>query len=223
MEKMNPAKFGNLEDWLSHVRDNVPTEEQPYALACGRTELFKRFYEVRKQTFPVEFAQELEQIEARRASERTGDLEELNRRIFANLTEFLFDQAQSMTPNDATVYSDPRQQVQRLLDYLAEKNPFFALWVAYKSEKGGEFVAEDWEEHLHEEVARECGDDLLFTWAMAELDTLLIYFRDRGLPLPKYFFERAWFLHYLREPERMVQTRVLLNTLTAEIGACTSA
>src|SRR5260370_41951730 len=99
---MNPAKFGNLEDWLSHVRDNVPTEEQPYALACGRTELFKRFYEVRKQTFPVEFAQELEQIEARRDPERTGDLEELNRRTLGKLAEFLFEQAQSINPNKAT-------------------------------------------------------------------------------------------------------------------------
>ncbi len=58
---------------------------------------------------------------------------------------------------------------------------------------------------------------------MADLDKLLLYFRDRNLPLPRYFFERAWFLHYLRGPERMLQTRALLNTLATETGECTCA
>jgi hypothetical protein len=65
--------------------------------------------------------------------------------------------------------------------------------------------------------------DIAFTLAMRELDQLLRYFRDRNLSLPKYMFERSWFLHLLHEPERMVQTRALLNTLTAEIEACASA
>ena len=74
-----------------------------------------------------------------------------------------------------------------------------------------------------EELGPEDEDDIAFTKAMADLDKLLLYFRDRNVPLPRYFFERAWFLHYLRGPERMLQTRALLNTLATETGECTSA
>jgi hypothetical protein len=224
MEKMTPDKFSNHDDWLLYVQDNVPAQERPYALACGRTELFKSFYEVRSQTFPLEFAQEFERTQALRDPERTSDLEELNGRIFANLTEDLFNQARGKAVEGDTVISpSARQQIQRLLDHLTEKNPYFALWVMYKRKVGGDSVSEDWEEYLHAEIEPESCDDLVFARGMAELDQLLLYFRSRDLSLPKYFFERAWFLHYLREPERMVQTRALLNTLTAEIGACTSA
>ena len=52
---------------------------------------------------------------------------------------------------------------------------------------------------------------------------LLTLFHDDNLPLPRLAFERIWFLHYLRGPERMAQTRAVLGTLMAELGACTSA
>lgn len=58
---------------------------------------------------------------------------------------------------------------------------------------------------------------------MVELDKLLNFFRDRDQALPRFTFERVWFLHYLHEPERMLQTRAVLTMLMAEIGACTSA
>ena len=52
---------------------------------------------------------------------------------------------------------------------------------------------------------------------------LLTLFHDDNLPLPRLAFERIWFLHYLRGPERMAQTCAVLGTLMAELGACTSA
>jgi hypothetical protein len=57
---------------------------------------------------------------------------------------------------------------------------------------------------------------------MVELERLLVWFHDQDIPLPRFFFERAWFLHLLREPERMTQTRALLSTLIAEIPPCMS-
>ena len=67
------------------------------------------------------------------------------------------------------------------------------------------------------------ADEVAFAHAMVELDKLLGIFRDRNLALPSLGFERIWFLHYLRGPERMAQTRAVLGMLTAELAPCTSA
>jgi len=223
MSNMLPSNFHNHEEWTSYVRDHVPVAERAYALACGRTELFKSFYEVRKRAFPVEFEQDQERIRALPEPKRTAGLESLNERIFATLTEFLFNETQPNTV-EATVIAPPppREQVQELLDHLTQKNPYFALWVVFKSGGAENSDTESWEDYLDRELGTEDGDEIAFTRAMAELDKLLLYFHDRDLPLPRYFFERAWFLHYLRGPERMLQTRALLNTLTTETGACKS-
>jgi len=221
MDNKTPSDFSSHDEWLSYVRENIPAAGQPYVLACGRTELFKRFYELRKQAFPIELALELERIQALRDPQRTSELEFLNQRIFASLTEFLFTQVQpKVVAADAAVPASPRKQVQELLDYLANKNPYFALWTGYKNGIEGDFDAAGWEDYLREELGPESQDDITFTRGMVELDKLLIYFRDRNLPLPRYFFERCWLLHYLRGPERMLQTRAVLDTLTAEIAAC---
>jgi hypothetical protein len=58
---------------------------------------------------------------------------------------------------------------------------------------------------------------------MVELDKLLALFHDGNRVLPGLAFERIWFLHSLRGPERMLQTRAVLGMLTAELAACTSA
>ena len=78
-------------------------------------------------------------------------------------------------------------------------------------------------DYLCKELGQECEDDIAFTHAMVDLDKSLLYLLNRNLPLPKYFFKRCWFLHHLRGPERMLQTRALLNTLTEETEACASA
>jgi len=224
MDKKTPSDFNNHDDWLSYVRDNVPVADRAYELACGRTELFKNFYGVRKQAFPVEFSMEVERIQLLHDPERTNELESLNERIFASLTELLFNQAQPrIIGAEAAVPASPREQVAELFDHLAKKNAYFALWLAYEEATGGNSNAEGWEEYLRREFGPDSKDDISFTRAMVQLGKLLRYFRDKNLPLPKYFFERTWFLHYLKEPERALQTRALLGTLAAEIEGCASA
>ncbi|HEY0308150.1 MAG TPA: hypothetical protein VGB94_08315 [Acidobacteriaceae bacterium] len=224
MDNKTPSSFSSHDEWLSYVRENIPAAGQPYALAYGRTELFKSFYELRKQAFPIEFTQELKSIHALHDPERTNRLESLNQRIFASLTAFLLTQAQpEVVTADAALPVSPREQVQELLDYLTSRNPYFALWTGYKNGIEGDFDAAGWEKHLCEKLGPESQDDIAFTRSMVELDKLLLYCRDRNLLLPRYFFERCWFLHCLRGRERMLQTRAVLDTLTAEIAACVSA
>jgi hypothetical protein len=216
--------FDNQEEWISYVRDCIPVVEREYVLACGRTELFKSFYEVRRQEFPAEYTQELRRIQTLSEPNRTDSLELLNERIFASLTELLFQEAQPKQVESAALAPvSPKEQVQELLDHLAKKNPYFALWVVYKRGLAKNSDTPEWEQYLWQELGPADGDAIAFTKAMADLDKLLLYFRDRNVPLPRYFFERAWFLHYLRGPEQMVQTQALLNTLATETGECTSA
>ena len=224
MNDKTPSDFSNHDQWLSYVREKIPAARQAYALACGRTDLFRSFYEVRRQTFPTQFTEELQRIRELGEPERTDNLELLNRRIFASLTTFLscVTQSESVEADENTPESS-RDEIQRLLDHLAEKNPYFALWTAHKQGIEGDFDAQRWEDHLSHELGPESERDIAFTRAMVELDKLLLYFRDRNLLLPAHFYGRCWFLHYLRGPERMLQTRALLNTLTAEIEACASA
>jgi hypothetical protein len=224
MDTKSPADFANYDEWISYVRENVPAAEQSYTLASGRAELFKSFYQVRQRTFPVEFVHQLERLQTLREPERTNELQSLNQRIFANLTEFLFDLVRSKAAvADAVIPASSSTRTQHLLDHLTEKNPSFALWTAYKNIMKANFDAQAWEDYLREELGPERSEDVAFTGAMGELDGLLLYFRDRNLPLPRYFFERCCFLHSLRGPERMLQTRSLLNTLVAEIEVCASA
>jgi hypothetical protein len=224
MQNKTPADFGTHDDWLSYVRKEIPATEQPYVLALGRTNLFKRFYEIRKLTFPVEFAQELERIRALFDPVRTSELESLNGRILSKLTETLFDEAQPrITKSEPQTAGTPRQQVRKLLDHLEKKNPYFALWSVYRKNYSESLDSESWHEYLCRELGTESGDEIAFASAMTELDKLLGYFEDRNRALPRYSFERIWFLHSLRERERMPQTRAVLNTLTAEMEACASA
>jgi hypothetical protein len=224
MPTRSRVDFENQDEWLSYVRDFVPVAEREYALACGRTELFKSFYEMRRQEFPAEYIQELGRIQTFSDPHRTDSLERLNDRIFACMTELLFHEAQPKRVEAAAVAPvSPKDQVQELLDHLAKKNPYFALWVDYKRGQAKDLDTQDWEQYLWQELGAANEDDIAFTKAMADLDKLLLYFRDRNVPLPRYFFERAWFLHYLRGRERMLQTRTLLNTLATETGECTSA
>ena len=224
MNSKTPSNFGTHDDWLAYVRDNVPATGQSYALARGRTELFMSFYKVRKKLFPVEFSMDMERIEALPDPERTAGLEALNDRILASLSELLFKQALPKVTQTAPIPStSPCEHVQELLDHLAMKNPHFQFWKAHKEADEPALNATELDVDLQPELNSENEADIAFTLAMRELDQLLHYFRDRNLSLPKYMFERSWFLHLLHEPERMLQTRALLNTLTAEIEACASA
>lgn len=224
MTRRTPSDFRSHDDWLTHVRCEIPIPERPYALAVGRIDLFQSFYRMQGLPFPVQFAEELERIKTLHDSGRTDALEALNDAIFRSLTMHLFSRAQPTTSIDEQQKpASPRRQVQELLSHLAQKNPYFALWSGYKSGATDRSVAEEWDDYLAQELGPQCVEEIEFTRSMVELDRLLTQFHDDNLPLPRLAFERIWFLHYLRGPERMAQTRAVLGTLMAELGACTSA
>jgi hypothetical protein len=223
MQRKSRACFASHDEWLAYVRREFERDEQLYALAYGRTELFQRFLELRGQSLPAELKAELECHLGLSDPDRAGQLEALNERIMAHLIETLFAEAQpTLEQDNHTSQLSPRQQTQELLDHLASRNPYFRLWIDYKGRAGGEFNERAWDAYLRRQLSENDAEAFDFAKAMAELDRLLVWFHDREIPLPRYFFERAWFLHFLREPERMAQTRALLSTLTAEIPQCTS-
>ena len=217
------SEFHNHDAWLSYVHDYIPANEQAYVLACGRTDLFRNFYKVRNRLIPSELEQELRSVQSLPEPERTDRLEELNKRIFADITGFLFHQMRpGMLAPDAAKPEPPQRQIEELRAYLTEKNRYFAIWAAYRGELKKQVPLPEWDQYLREQLGAGNENDIAFTSAMAELDKLLLYFQGRNEPLPRYFFERCWFLHHLRGPERMLQTKALLNMLTSEIGECAS-
>lgn len=223
MSYKTPSDFPSHDEWLSYVHDHTPVDEQAYVLACGRAHLFRTFYKVRGRSLPAELEQELRSVQALPESERTDCLEQLNDRTFANMTGFLFDQLQAgVVPSGALQSTSSHRQVMELRTYLIENNRYFALWAAYQEELKRQAPSVEWEQYVREQLGSGPKDDIGFTLTMADLDRLLFFFQGRNAPLPKYFFERCWFLHHLRGPERMLQTKALLNMLTSEIGGCAS-
>jgi len=222
--KKRPSNFGSHDDWLAHVRDEIPPAEQSYALAIGRMELFRRFYRMQGLPFPTQFAEELGRTQTLFDPERTVALEALNDLIFKSLTMHLFNRARSTTLiDDRQTPASPRKQIEELFTHLAQKNRYFALWTVYKRGVSDCSVAEEWDDYHVQELGPQCAEEIAFTHAMIELDRLLTFFHDENLHLPRLAFERIWFLHYLRGPERMAQTRAVLGMLVAELEACTSA
>jgi hypothetical protein len=216
--------FGDHEQWRAYVRREVPPQEQGYVLALGRTELFRRFYEVRGRVFPEAFRQELKRIERHNEPGRTEALASLNDRIFRSLTGMLFVEARPALAlaGAAEAASEP-EQIEDVLEELSARNPYFALCTGYRQAFGDGINAAEWDRYLHGKLGTDAEDEICFARAMMEMDTLLRYFRDRNLRLPRHFRARVWFLHYLPEPDRSIQTRAILSTLATEIEACTSA
>jgi hypothetical protein len=219
-----PSNFRSHDEWLEHVHREIPASEQSYTLGFGRMELFRRFYRMRGIPFPTQFGEEFERIENLPRPGSAVALDSLNDIIFRSLTRHLFNRARrSISEVDAQSPATPREQIEELLSHLAQKNPYFALWSAYKTGVSNHSVAEEWEEYLLQELGNQSADEIAFTHAMVELDKLLSHFHDENRALPSLVFERVWFLHYLRGRERMPQTRAVLGMLTAELRACTSA
>lgn len=115
------------------------------------------------------------------------------------------------------------EELLELHDHLTRTNPFFALWDLYKRGVSEHSVAGEWRQFLLEQLGPGSEPQIEFACAMVELDKLLSIYRDQRLALPMLMFERICFLHHIRGPERMAQTRAVLGTLTAELTACTSA
>jgi hypothetical protein len=224
MTRKTSSEFGSHDDWLAHVRDEIPPAEQSHALAIGRMGLFRRFFRMQGLRFPTQFTEELERIETMHDPERTSALEALNDAIFRSLTAHLFNRARSTTSiDDRQTPASPSKEIEELFKHLRQKNPYFAHWAAYKRGVSDRSVAEEWDEYLLQGLGTQCAEEIAFTHAMVELDRLLTIFHDENQHLPRLAFERIWFLHYLRRPERMAQTRAVLGMLMAELEACTSA
>jgi hypothetical protein len=187
-------------------------------------DLFRSFYRFQGLPFPTQFAEEARRTVTMQDPERTAALEAINDLIFKSLTVYLFNRAQSPTSIDEWwTPASARRQIEELSKHLAQKNPYFALWSGYKSGVSNRSVAKEWDDYLAQEIGPHCEEEIDFTRSMVELDRLLTLFHDDNLPLPRLAFERVWFIHYLRGPERMAQTRAVLGTLMAELRACTSA
>ena len=224
MTRKTPSDFTSHDDWLSYVRREIAVSDRPYALACGRVELFRSFYGMQGQEFPAPIATEFERIDDMHEPERTAALETLNKSILADLTQLLADQSRpSLSASDPLARRSSREQIHQLRSHLAQKNPYFALWTVYKNGEREQFITEDSHQFLLQQLGTECIEEIEFARAMAELDKLLTLFHDENRVLPGLSFERIWFLHSLRGPERMLQTRAVLGMLTAELAACTSA
>jgi hypothetical protein len=224
MSRMTPANFSNHDEWLAYVHSEIPGAEQPYELAMGRTELFRNFYRIRRLEFPSQFAEQLERIDKLHDPERTAALEALNDGIFRSLTKHLFECVRpTNAENDVQEPVSPQAQIDQLLSHLAQRNPYFARWIEYKKGVADHEIVEKWDDYLLQTLGAASADEVGFAHGMVELDKLLGIFRDRNLALPSLGFERIWFLHFLRGPERMAQTRAVLGILTAELVPCTSA
>ena len=224
MTRTIPSDFGSHDNWLLHVCREIPVPEQPYALALGRINLFRSFYLMQGLPFPIPVAQEFERIEMLQDPERTAALEALNGEVLRNLTVHLFNRAQSNAPeSDSRTLPSPQEQIQELRNHLAQQNPYFGLWVVYKRDVKDHTFTEEWDEYLLQELGARSAEEIAFAHAMVELDKLLSLFHDGNRVLPGLIFERIWFLHSLRGPERMLQTRAVLGMLTVELSACTSA
>lgn len=223
MTGMTPSDFTNHNDWLSYVRSEIDVSDQPYALAFGRIDLFRSFYQMQGRPFPTQFAEELERIETLHDPERAVALGALNDSIIASLTKQLFDRLPPTPSDDDSRRPSPQEEIQILRNHLAQQNPHFRLWIVYKRSVSECSVAGGWDEYLLQELGSESDEQTAFARAMVELDALLTLFHGGNLALPSLTFERIWFLHSLRGPERMLQTRAVLGMLTAELAACTSA
>jgi hypothetical protein len=224
MTRKNRLDFRTQEDWLRHVRREIAAAEQPYALALGRLDLFRAFYQTLGTSFPAQFSKQLRRIEMMHALERTAALDVLNEAIMGSLTVLLSNRSRSVTSDSASeIPASARNQIQELVAHLEQKNRCFALWTVYRLAVSGGSVLEKWDQYLLRELGCENAEEIAFAHAMVELDRLLALFHDQNRELPSFAFERIWFLHYLRGPERMAQTRAVLGMLTAELEACTSA
>ena len=216
--------FPNNGVWRAYVRQNVPQEDVDYVLALGRTTLFVKFYETRKQPFPDSFATELLVIEQLSEPERTATLEVLNNRILADMGQFLFTAAPSRPGRSESIFpTTPSEIVEDLLAHLRRRNPYFAIWARYRESLEHSEDALAWEEFAARELGQDFGDELIFTLRMRDLGKLLQRYRDGGLALPPRTYYQICLLHNVRGKERNLQARVLAQQLLEAMTSCASA
>jgi hypothetical protein len=215
-------EFSSPEAWQAYVRTSVAVPERPFVFAFGQTTLYRRFYEVREQAFPVEFSAELKRIEGLDDPQRTEAIETLNGRIFADMNQFLMNAA-SRKAVPAPSETSP-EGLEKLLVYLENENEAFALWLRYKRATSHQQHLPSWEEFVRTLLADTTEVDLEFVLMMRQLDELLDQFRIQRLVLSSRLFQRIRAIH--REPAgsaRVFLTRILLQELLEALTPCTSA
>jgi hypothetical protein len=219
MNTQRPSDFTCHEDWLAYVRAEVPERDRDYVLGWGRFELFRHFYQARGISLPVEFVESERHIRGLTGAERVAGQEKLNDLFFADLLNHL---AASARGGEQPADNLPVAQIPDLYDHLGKHNAYFALWLVYKNQMTDGKAADGWRKFLLREL-KEADPDVEFGGLMPTLDLLLRFFQDQKLALPKFAFERIWFLHALRGAERVAQARAVLTMLLTEMDACTSA
>jgi hypothetical protein len=218
-----PIEFAERSEWADPVQGTSPREDAGYQHALGRTILFARFYEVRNQPFPRKFCAELVTIVALAEPGRTRALEALNRRIFANITQFLFAAVPSEQDRAATDGVDPELGIDELIAFLLHQNPYFAMWMRYSEHHDRQPGVRSWEAFLAQMHLASPHIDMEFAQLTSQLGQLLHQYRAHRLALPSHLFSRVWFLHYLLGAERIVQTRAVVQELTEAIQPCAFA
>lgn len=215
-------EFSSSEAWRAYVTASVPAAARRFVFAFGQTTLYRRFYEVRKQAFPVEFSDELNRIEGLDDPQRTEALETLNGRIFVDMTR---SQMSALSRNPVQALSEtPVSGVEKLLACLEVENEAFALWLSYKRVKSHRQGLPAWEEYVRSLLADETEVDIQFVLMMEQLGELLDQFKLQHLVLSSKLYQRIRAIH--REPAgnaRVFLTRILLNELLEAINPCTSA
>jgi hypothetical protein len=217
----SPTDFEDVREWRAYVRANASAEEADYILARGRTALYLRFYGMRNHPVPEAFQKQLRQLDERRSPERAIELEALNARIFADMTELLFAELpQRSNETESVVPTTPGEIAQELLEHLERANPYFATWVRYEAHGQRANCALFWHEFAARERSSSTKEDLQFTLLMGQLGPLLRHYVQRNLPLPPRTRYAIWFLHYVEHPVRNAQTRALLATLLEALESC---
>jgi hypothetical protein len=222
-ELKSATDFSSHEDWEQYVLETVAAEGVAHALELGRTHRFIRFYELRKNQFPAEFASELDSLKNLTEPNRTDQLHTLNGRIFADMTKFLMEAASE--EEHVVIEESPCQEIERLLDYIGRTNPWFAMWVAYNN-RPSELGELAWTECIRQTLTESSDYDIEFALLMAQLGELLHLFRDKDRSLPSLYFQRIWFLHYYRRrksAERNILARSLVQGLLEEADSCAFA
>ena len=215
-------EFSNAEAWQAYVRTSVPAPARPFVFAFGQTTLYRRFYEVREQAFPVEFSAELRRIEGLDDPQRTEALEALNDRIFADMTRFQMNTASRkgiLVPSETSP-----EGLEKLLVYLENENEAFALWLSYKRARSHQQRLPVWEDFVRTLLADATESDVEFALMMRQLGELLDQFKVQRLALSSRLFQRIRALH--REPAgsaRVFLARILLQELLEALTPCTSA
>jgi hypothetical protein len=217
-------EFRTQEEWLAFVRQTVATEDVPFTLAMGLTEMYRQFYELRSQPFPERFSLEIERISALTEPARTQQLETLNNTIMGDMIQFLFTAAAgNATGGDGPYPATTREVINQLLEHLRTKNPYFALWTHYKDKVSARNDAPEWREYVVRTMGVGEDREIEFAHLMSELGRCLDLYQQREMALPKHFYFQIWFLYRTHGPERNPMTRALVQELVEGLEPCASA